>query len=69
MVKLYSIDCPKCIVLEKKLDKANISYDLCKDRNEMDSKGMSLMPVLEVDGIKMNYKEAIKWVNNTKIGG
>ena len=52
MVKLYSIDCPKCIVLEKKLDKANINL-----------KGMSVMPVLEVDGIRMDFKEAIKWVN------
>lgn len=63
MVKLYSIDCPKCIVLEKKLDKANITYDLCKDTKEINLKGMSVMPVLEVDGIRMDFKEAIKWVN------
>ena len=63
MVKLYSIDCPKCIVLEKKLDKANIKYDICKDTKEISFKGMSVMPVLEVDGTRMDFKEAIKWVN------
>lgn len=25
--------------------------------------GMSTMPVLEVDGVRMNYVEAIKWIN------
>lgn len=63
MVILYSIDCPKCIILEKKLNNAKVDYVLCKDRQIIKSKGMDLMPVLEVDGKRMGFKEAVDWVN------
>lgn len=63
MVVLYSIDCPKCKILEKKLDQAGIQYDVCKDRGIMEQKGFDFMPVLDVDGQIMDFGEAAKWVN------
>lgn len=63
MVILYSIDCPKCKVIEKKLVNANIDFIIVKDRDEIKSKGMDLMPVLEVDDVRMNFKQACDWVN------
>lgn len=66
MVILYSIDCPKCIILEKKLNNAKVDYVLCKDRATIRSKGMDLMPVLEVDGKRMGFKEAVDWVNGRR---
>lgn len=66
MIKLYTIDCPKCKILEKKLNDAGIAYFICKDRNEIAAKGMDLMPVLEIDGERMGFKEAIDWVNERK---
>lgn len=63
MVTLYTIDCPKCKILEKKLNQAGIQYDVCKDRNIMEQKGFDFMPVLDVDGQIMNYSEAINWIN------
>jgi len=63
MVTLYTIDCPKCKILEKKLNNANINYLIVKDRDEIKAKGMDLMPVLEVDDIRMNFKQACDWVN------
>lgn len=63
MVTLYTIDCPKCKILEKKLSQANIEYEVCKNRETIVSKGFDLMPVLDVDGQFMNFGEAVKWVN------
>lgn len=64
MITLYTIDCPKCKILEKKLEQANIEYEVCKDRDVIASKGFDLMPVLDVGGQVMNFGEAVKWVNN-----
>lgn len=63
MITLYTIDCPKCKILEKKLEQANIKYETCKDINIMTEKGFDFMPVLDVDGQVMNFGEAVKWVN------
>lgn len=63
MITLYTIDCPKCKILEKKLEQANIKYETCKDTNIMTEKGFDFMPVLDVDGRVMNFGEAVKWVN------
>ena len=63
MITLYTIDCPKCKVLEKKLNNAGITYLTVKDKNEIMAKGMDLMPVLEVDDVRMNFKQACDWVN------
>lgn len=63
MVTLYTIGCTKCTVLEKKLDSAKIEYEICDDRELMESKGFEFMPVLDVNGQIMNFTEAVKWVN------
>ena len=63
MIVLYSIFCPKCKILEKKLDNAKIEYTICTDEDEIKAKGMDLMPVLEVNGKRMGFKEAVDWVN------
>ena len=66
MITLYTIDCPKCKVLEKKLNNAGIAYSVVKDRDIIRYKGMDLMPVLEVDGKRMGFKEAVDWVNRRR---
>ena len=63
MITLFTIDCPKCKILEKKLAQANIEYEVCKDRETIANKGFDLMPVLDVDGQIMGFGEAVKWVN------
>ena len=63
MITLYTIDCGKCKILEKKLSAAGITYSVCKDREIMADKGFDFMPVLEVDSKCMNFAEAVKWVN------
>lgn len=64
MVILYSTYCPKCKILEKKLNDAKIEYTICDNKELMIQKGFDFMPVLEVDGQVMNFGEAVKWANN-----
>lgn len=63
MIILYTIDCPKCKILEKKLAQANVEYEACKDIEIIASKGFNSMPVLDVDGQIMSFGEAVKWAN------
>ena len=60
---LYSTGCPKCKVLETKLNNKNVSYNVVTDVNEMLNKGIKSAPVLEVDGNVMDFASAVKWVN------
>ena len=65
MVKiiLYSTNCPKCNVLEKKLQSKNIDFEICNDVDLMLSKGIQQAPYLEVDNELMDFTKAVKWVN------
>jgi glutaredoxin len=67
MVKLYSTNCPKCIILEKKLQSKNISFELKnteEDINYMIEQGFTSAPILEVDGNLLTFAEANEYVNN-----
>lgn len=61
---LYTIDCPKCKVLEKKLNQKNIIYDICKDTEIMSKKQIIKLPMLEVDDRLLSFKEAVDYINN-----
>ena len=65
-VVLYTIDCPKCLVLEKKLKNKDIVFLTVSDREMIAAKGFSdsSFPILVVDGETMDYKTAISWINN-----
>lgn len=63
-VTLYSTHCPKCNVLEKKLKQKNISYEEVNDVEIMKEKGYLSVPVLEIDGVSMDFKTASDWINN-----
>ena len=62
-VFLYSTHCPRCNVLEKKLQQKNISYEEINDVEIMEKKGYLSVPVLEVDDKSMNFKQAVDWIN------
>ena len=62
-VILYTIGCPKCDVLEKKLDAAGIKYDKVCDKSAIIAKGFKVAPVLEADGKTMMFAEAVKWLS------
>lgn len=65
-VVLYTIGCENCEILEKKLKSKNVKFLRVSDEDTIRAKGLgdSWFPILEVDGVVMNYKTAIQWVNN-----
>jgi len=62
-VILYSTGCPKCNILKKKLEDAQIDYKVIEDVDVMVSKGLKDVPWLEVDGNLMNFVDSSKWIN------
>lgn len=64
MVTLYTTGCPKCRVLETKLDMKKILYNKVTDIDTMEKLGFSSAPILEVDGEFKEFGEANKWVTN-----
>lgn len=62
-VTLYSTGCPKCQVLKKKLDSAGIEYDIDSNIEKMLDMGISVVPVLDVDGDMLPFKQAADWIN------
>nr|DAG70750.1 MAG TPA: NrdH [Caudoviricetes sp.] len=60
---LYTQGCPKCKILEAKLNKKNIKYQEFTDVDKMLDMGIKSVPYLKVDGKLMDFTEANDWVN------
>ena len=60
---LYTTNCPRCTVLESKLNSKGIEYEMVYDINEMEQLGIQTAPVLKVAGEMMDFGTANKWVN------
>ena len=61
-VILYEHGCPRCKVLKAKLDQKGIEYEDISDTELMKAKGFEEAPKLEIDGVVMNFKEAVEWI-------
>ena len=61
---LYSTGCPRCKVLEKKLESNGIAYEKNNSVEEMLSLGITEVPVLNVYGQLLSFSEANEWINN-----
>ena len=59
---LYTIHCPKCIVLQKKLDAKGLNYTTCEDTNTMQKLGINLLPVLQVNNKFLSFSEAVQYI-------
>ena len=64
MIILYTTHCPKCKVLESKLNKKDIKYNICEDINIIQNKGITALPALEINNEILTFKDAVNWVNN-----
>ncbi len=62
-VVLYSTGCPRCNVLKQKLDSKGITFTEDSDVDKMLSMNITQVPVLEVDGKRMEFVEANSWIN------
>lgn len=68
-MKLYSTNCPKCNVIEKKLRNKNIEFEKITDfdHNKMKERGFSFAPILETnDGVLLDYSDANNYINAIK---
>jgi len=61
-VVLYTIHCPKCNVLEKKLNAAGIKFEINENIEEMYQRGYMTAPMLDVNGTSYDFTQAIKWL-------
>ena len=64
MITLYTTHCPRCIVLEKKLNAKGIEFEICEDKDLMVEKGFMSAPMLEVDDEVLDFTKAVAWINN-----
>jgi len=62
-ITLFSNDCPKCRILKKKLDMADIDYGICANMNTLMEAGFMTVPVLRVEDQYYIFEEAVKWIN------
>lgn len=60
---LHSTNCPKCKVLEAKLNLKNIPFQKNTDIDKMEKIGIMSVPMLEVDGEMFDFKRAADWIN------
>lgn len=61
-IKLYSNGCPRCKILKQKLDLGNISYTVSDNLDEVMSKGIISLPVLDIGAKIMDFYESVKWI-------
>lgn len=64
MVTLYSTGCPKCRVIEKKLQQKNIKFEKVMGASEIEKLGFTSAPVLKVDDKVLNFGDANRWIMN-----
>lgn len=61
-ITLYTTGCPKCKVLERKLNEKDIPYTVVNSIDEMVALGLSEAPALRVDDKLMTFAEAVEWL-------
>ena len=62
MVTLFSTNCPKCRVLEQKLNQKNIAFDISDDIQKVIDQGFMSAPVLKIGDDYMDFTTAIAWL-------
>lgn len=66
-IVVYTIHCPACNILEKKLQKAGIEYSVVDDETKMTN--IEQFPMMSVDcGPLMTLKEANQWIKENANG-
>lgn len=63
MIKLYTNHCRKCEILTTKLKEKNVTFEIIDDEETLISLGFDFLPVLEINGKRLEYLDAIDYVN------
>lgn len=64
MITLYTTGCPRCKVLETKLNQAGMKFGVVNDPKKIMEMGFVTAPVMTVDGKPFGFKEAINYLND-----
>lgn len=63
-IKLYSLPtCGRCKILKQKMNEKEMSFIEIDNEQELESENIYTVPVLEVDGQRMNFTDANQWIN------
>ena len=70
MIKLYTIHCPRCKILEMKLKQTNLEFETIDDESTVVNVGrehsITGAPFMEVDGEFLKFEDAVKFVNSKR---
>lgn len=61
---LYSNNCPRCKILEQKMQEKHIEYNKIEDEEIFRQKQFSFMPMLEIENKLLSFKEAFNYINS-----
>ena len=64
MITLFSTGCPKCRVLEQKLNAKNIDFIKSSDIQEVIDQVFMSVPVLKINDKYYDFKQGVDWINN-----
>ena len=65
-VKLYTTHCPKCKILEERLNEKKVKYEVNDNIEELQKMNFKSVPNLEIDGKIYNYLDSIRYLNKMK---
>lgn len=68
MITVYTTHCPRCKILEKTLASRGVDYTAVEDVDTIVAKGFQMVPMMEVDGKVLDYKEAMFWIKENTNG-
>ena len=63
-MKFYTIDCPRCDILQEKMEAKGLSFETIKDEQIFSQLGITQFPVLEVNGELLEFSAANKYINS-----
>ncbi len=64
MINLYTTGCPKCKILEMKLNQKHIKFNEISDMGKLKEKNILSVPVMEIDGNIFDFATSVKLVNS-----
>ena len=68
MITVYTTHCPRCKILEKTLASHGVDYVAVEDVDTIVAKGFQMVPMMEVDGKVLDFKEAMFWIKENTNG-
>ena len=70
MIRLYSTHCPKCKIVEMKMNQKGLAFIVIDNEEEVVNTGKAhnimSAPILEVDDEFYDFANAVKWINERK---